>query len=111
MRAKSLNYVPEFLTPLISNPAWLDRTHDEEKGKSMKKTSMILAAAAALLATSIAFAAPPSFKKADTNGDGMVDASEYEATKAKRKMADLDKNGDGNLDKKEYSALFDEDCE
>jgi len=77
----------------------------------MKKTSIILAATAALLASSIAFAATPSFKKADTNADGMVDASKYAAIKSERKMADLDKNGDGNLDKKEYSALFDEDCE
>jgi Ca2+-binding EF-hand superfamily protein len=77
----------------------------------MKNTSMILAAAAALMATSVAFAAPPSFKKADANGDGVVDAAEFEATKSKKKFASLDKNGDGTLDKKEYSVLLDEDCE
>lgn len=77
----------------------------------MKNTSMILAATAALFATSVAFAAPPSFSKADTNSDGVVDATEFEATKSKRKFAKLDKNGDGTLDKKEYAAVFDEDCE
>lgn len=77
----------------------------------MKKTSMIVAATAALLATSVAFAAPPSFKKADANGDGAVDATEYAATKGERAFAKLDKDGDGVLSKKEYSVLLDEDCE
>ena len=77
----------------------------------MKTSEMIVAAAAALLVTSVAFAAPAKFKKADANGDGSVDATEYAASGAKREMAKLDKDGDGKLSKKEYSALFDEDCE
>ena len=72
---------------------------------------MDLAAAAALLASSVALAAPAQFKKADANGDGSVDATEYAASGAKKEMAKLDKDGDGKLSKKEYSALFDEDCE
>ena len=72
---------------------------------------MTLAAAAALLAASVAFAAPVSFKKADANGDGMVDATEFANSGVKKKMEKLDKNGDGQLDKKEYSAALDEDCE
>jgi len=77
----------------------------------MKISQLTLAAAAALLASSVAFAATPSFKKADTNGDGMVDAEEFAATKVKRKFEKLDKNGDGKLDKKEYSVVLEEDCE
>lgn len=77
----------------------------------MKIKSMILAAAAALLASSVAFAAPASFKKADANGDGSVDAAEFAASGMTKKMESLDKDGDGKLSKKEYSAGLDEDCE
>jgi hypothetical protein len=77
----------------------------------MKLTRMTLTAAAAVLASSLALAAPVSFKKADANGDGMVDAEEFANSGVKKKMADLDKNGDGKLDNKEYSAALDEDCE
>lgn len=77
----------------------------------MKNTELFLAAAAALLASSVALAAPAKFDKADANGDGKVDATEYAASGAKKEMANLDKDGDGSLSKKEYSMLFDEDCE
>jgi hypothetical protein len=77
----------------------------------MKSTLTMSAALAALLATSVAFAAPSSFKKADANGDGAVDASEYAASGATKKMATLDRDGNGTLDKREYAAVFDEDCE
>ncbi|MCB1800715.1 MAG: EF-hand domain-containing protein [Gammaproteobacteria bacterium] len=76
----------------------------------MKSKQMILAAAAALLASSVAFAAPVKFAKADANGDGFVDATEFAASGMTKKMEKLDKNGDGKLDKKEYSAGLDEDC-
>ena len=77
----------------------------------MKTTQLTLAALAALLATSVAIAAPAKFDKADANGDGVVDADEFAASGMKKKMEKLDKDGDGKLSKKEYSAGQDEDCE
>lgn len=77
----------------------------------MKTSQTILAAAVAILASSVALAAPVSFKKADANGDGMVDAAEFANSGVKRKMESLDRNKDGTLDKKEYSVVLDEDCE
>ena len=77
----------------------------------MNITQLTLAAAAALLASSVAFAAPAKFDKADANGDGAVDATEFAASGMKKKFEKLDKNADGKLDKKEYSAGLDEDCE
>ena len=79
----------------------------------MKLTRLTLAAAVALLlATSTAIAAPKSFKKADANGDGSIDATEFAASGVEgKKMAGLDKDGDGMLSRKEYSAALDEDCE
>lgn len=77
----------------------------------MKMTRLTLAACIALLATSVAFAAPAKFPKADANGDGFVDATEFAASGMKKDMAKLDKDGDGKLTKKEYAAGMDEDCE
>jgi hypothetical protein len=77
----------------------------------MKTTQVTLAALAALLATSVAIAAPAKFDKADANGDGFVDADEFAASDMKKDMGKLDKDGDGKLSKKEYSAGLDEDCE
>ena len=77
----------------------------------MHKTPMTLAAFAAMHATSVAFAAPAKFDKADANGDGSLDATEFAASGMKKEMAKLDKDGDGKLSKKEYSAGMDEDCE
>jgi hypothetical protein len=77
----------------------------------MKKTSKIAAALALLMATSIAFAAPVSFKKADVNGDEFVDAEEFANSGMTKEMAELDKDGDGKLSKKEYSAGLDDSCE
>ena len=77
----------------------------------MKRTQLILVAVVALFATSVALAAPKSFKKADANGDGVVDATEFADSGVKKELAKLDKNGDGKLDKKEYSAALNEDCE
>jgi Ca2+-binding EF-hand superfamily protein len=76
----------------------------------MKLTKMTLTAAAAILASSVALAAPPKFDGADANGDGAVDAEEFAATKIKREFKKLDKDGDGKLNKTEYSAALDEDC-
>lgn len=77
----------------------------------MKMTQIALAAAAALLASSVAFAAPAKFAKADANGDGVLDAEEFAASGMKKKMEKLDKDGDGKLSEKEYKAGMDEDCE
>jgi hypothetical protein len=77
----------------------------------MKMTQLTLAALAALLATSVAIAAPAKFDKADANGDGFVDADEFAASDMEKDMEKLDKDGDGKLSKKEYSAGLDEDCE
>jgi hypothetical protein len=77
----------------------------------MKTTQLTLAALVALLATSVAIAAPAKFDKADANGDGFVDAGEFAASGMEKKMEKLDKDGDGKLSKKEYSAGLDEDCE
>lgn len=77
----------------------------------MKTTNLALVALAALLTSSLTFAAPAKFDKADANGDGFVDASEFAASDMKKDLAKLDKDGDGKLSKKEYSAGLDEDCE
>ncbi len=78
----------------------------------MKKTKIALAAGAALMISSAAFAGdPPKFKAADANADGSVDATEYAATKLEKEFDKLDKNGDGKLNEDEYKAALEEDCE
>jgi hypothetical protein len=77
----------------------------------MKTTRLTLAAAAALMASGVALAAPPKFDAADADADGGVDATEFAATKIEKEFAKLDKDGDGKLNKKEYTAALDEDCE
>lgn len=78
----------------------------------MKMFQLTAAACAALLASSVAVAAEPkSFKKADANGDKVIDEAEFKASGSKAKFAKLDKNKDGKLDKKEYNVIFDEECE
>ena len=78
----------------------------------MKMTHIALAAATALFASSLASAAdePPAFDAADANGDGFVDASEFEATKIDRDFGEIDQDGDGKLDQDEYAAALEEDC-
>lgn len=76
----------------------------------MKMTKMTLAAAAALLASSVAFAAPPKFGAADANADGGVDAAEFKATKIDKDFGELDKDGDGKLNADEYKVALEEDC-
>lgn len=78
----------------------------------MKKTQLILAAAAALLASSVAFAAdePPDFKAADTNGDGAIDATEFAATKLEGEFPNADSDGNGTLNEEEYQAILDGEC-
>jgi hypothetical protein len=79
---------------------------------AMKKTKLIVAAAAAVLASSVAFAdEPPNFEGADANGDGGVDATEFAATKLDKEFAKVDTDGDGKLNKEEYAAALEEDCE
>ena len=75
------------------------------------KTSMLLTAFSAALFAAAVTAAPPKFDKADANGDGHVDATEFAASGVKKKFEKLDKDGDGKLSKKEYSSALDEDCE
>ena len=77
----------------------------------MKMTKITLTAAAAMLASSVALAAPPKFDAADANADGGVDAAEFAATKIEKKFPELDKDGDGKLNKDEYAAALEEDCE
>ena len=78
----------------------------------MKKTSLILAAAAALLATSVAFAAdePPDFAGADKNGDGAVDAAEFSATGLEGEFNNVDTDGNGSLNEEEYTAAVEGEC-
>ena len=77
----------------------------------MKLTKITLVTAA-LLATSVAFAAPKSFKKADANGDGMVDATEFAGAGVEgQEFGKLDKDGNGSLSNKEYSVVLEEECE
>lgn len=77
----------------------------------MKLIQISALACAALFASSLVFAAGPlSFKKADANGDGFVDAEEFAASGVKMEFSKLDKDGDGKLSQKEYSVALEEDC-
>jgi opacity protein-like surface antigen len=78
----------------------------------MNKTQLIVAAAAALLASSIAFAAdePPKFAVADKNGDGVVDAAEHKAAGLQFDFANADTDGNGTLNKEEYDAAVEGEC-
>lgn len=82
----------------------------------MKSLMTVLLAGLFTLASSVAIAEAeiPEFKKADANGDGFVDAKEFEAAKAagvKKSVGELDKDKDGKLNKKEYEVILDADCE
>lgn len=77
----------------------------------MKLINITALACAAVFASSLAFAASPlKFDKADVNGDGSVDATEFAASGVKMEFSKLDKDGDGKLSKKEYSVALEEDC-
>ncbi len=78
----------------------------------MKVTYTALFAATALAASSLVFAAdgPPKFAAADANGDGAVDATEFEAAKIQLEFGEVDKDGDGKLSEEEYTAALDEEC-
>lgn len=78
----------------------------------MTNNRLLFASIASFLAASVAFAAdPPKFKKADTNGDGAVDAAEYANTGIEGKFEKWDEDEDGKLSKEEYGAALGEDCE
>ena len=82
----------------------------------MKSLLTVLMAGLFTIASSVAVAEAeiPAFKKADANGDGFVDAKEFEAAKAagvKKSVGELDKDKDGKLNKDEYSVILDADCE
>ncbi|MGB0713464.1 MAG: hypothetical protein ACPGUC_07880 [Gammaproteobacteria bacterium] len=56
----------------------------------------------------------PTFKKADVDGNGEVDAAEFKAATAagvKKTLAELDKDGSGRLSPKEYEVILEEDCD
>jgi opacity protein-like surface antigen len=78
----------------------------------MKKTQLIVAAAAAILASSVAFAAdePPNFGAADANGDGVVDEAEFKATGLEADFKDSDSDGNGTLNEEEYTAVVEGEC-
>lgn len=71
-----------------------------------------LVTASALLLASTAFAddEPPTFEKADTNGDGGVDATEYAATKMEPDFAEFDVDKDGKLNAAEFEELVNSEC-
>jgi opacity protein-like surface antigen len=78
----------------------------------MKKTQLIVAAAAALLVSTVAFAAdePPEFGAADANGDGAVDEAEFKATGLEAEFKDSDSDGNGTLNEEEYTAVLEGEC-
>ena len=78
----------------------------------MKMTRLIAAAAAAILASSVALAAdePPNFKAADTNGDGAIDAAEFKATGLDGVFENADTDGNGTMNEEEYQAVLDGEC-
>lgn len=77
----------------------------------MKKTSLLLSACAVLFASNVAFAEPPEFKGADTNGDGAVDATEFKSLELEKEFGKFDEDGNGKLNKAEYEAALEEECE
>jgi len=78
----------------------------------MKKTKFIAAAAAAILASSVAFAAdePPEFGAADANGDGAVDEAEFKATGLEAEFKNADTDGNGTMNEEEYTAVLEGEC-
>jgi len=78
----------------------------------MKKTQVIVAAVAALLASSVAFAAdePPKFGAADANGDGVVDEAEFKATGLEGDFNNADTDGNGTMNEEEYTAVLEGEC-
>jgi len=78
------------------------------------KTVLVAAALSLAFGTAGAAAKKPTFKEADANADGSIDATEFvKATEAgvKKTFEELDKDKDGKLSKKEYSVILDADCE
>ena len=78
----------------------------------MKMSRLIAAAAAAILASSVALAAdePPEFKAADTNGDGVIDAAEFKATGLEGVFENADTDGNGTMNEEEYQAVLEGEC-
>ena len=85
----------------------------------MKTSKIMILAGLLAFSCSAALAADPKpkvpdFKKADVNGDKVIDEAEFAPATAagvKKTFADLDKDKDGKLSRKEYSVILSEDCE
>lgn len=68
------------------------------------KRTLLAAMIAGLGASGAALAAPPAaFEQIDTNGDGMISASEASAVEG-LDLTSADTNGDGALSRTEYEA-------
>jgi len=78
----------------------------------VKKIQLITAAAAFALSSAVLAADPPEFDTADANGDGGVDAAEWDAITIddKKSFGEADGNGDGKLDADEYASAAGLDC-
>ncbi len=76
----------------------------------MNMTKLTVLAAALMLSTAAFAAEKPKFAAADTNGDGMVDATEFSATGIDKDFGGLDADGNGSLNSDEYKAALEEDC-
>ncbi|MGB0721963.1 MAG: hypothetical protein ACPGU7_06145 [Gammaproteobacteria bacterium] len=83
----------------------------------MKAKYLITAAAVCVFAFGSAMAEKkviPSFKVADVDGNGEVDAAEFKAATdagVKKTLAELDKDNSGRLSAKEYEVILEEDCD
>lgn len=79
------------------------------KRTMQRRTAMTMAAATCTLLAAAAWAnndAGDKFKVMDTNGDGMVSASEHAAA-VTRMFGEMDANGDGNVTAAEMDAKHD----
>lgn len=79
------------------------------KRKTQRRTAISMAAAACTLVAAVAWAnneAGDKFKMMDSNGDGMVSASEH-ASAVTKMFGDMDANSDGNVTAAEMDAKHD----
>ena len=75
----------------------------------MKNTPMILAACAALLFSTAALAEPKEFPKADANGNGSIDMTEFaNSGLEEKKFEEVDTDKNGTISKEEYTTALEE---